>query len=93
MTHTPGFTYSLPNPDSFLHMTLTAIVIGGLAIFLVGLLILVARRAIRLVIKLALFGLLLLVVLVGGLVIWWNGRTSTSEPTRENRPPSSRRAR
>jgi len=72
-------------------MGISAIVLAVVGLLCIVVLFALARRALRLVVKLALFGLLLLVLAVGGIFIWWNGGIS-SKQTPETRTPSTRRA-
>jgi hypothetical protein len=73
-------------------MGISAIVLAVVGLLCIVVLFALARRALRLVVKLALFGLLLLVLAVGGIYIWWNGRLSSSQQAPETRTPSTRRA-
>jgi hypothetical protein len=72
-------------------MGISAIVLAVVGLFCIVVLFALARRALRLVVKLALFGLLLLALAVGGIFIWWNGGIS-SQHAPETRTPSTRRA-
>jgi hypothetical protein len=51
----------------------------------------VARRALRLVVKLALLGLLLVAVCIGALVVWWNGGLGSADRPSDTRPAPTRR--
>jgi hypothetical protein len=73
-------------------MTLTATALGVIGLFGLVVVFAIARRAIRWMVKLALLGLLLVAVLIGAVVIWWEGRSSSSEQPRESRPAASRRS-
>jgi phosphoglycerol transferase MdoB-like AlkP superfamily enzyme len=72
-------------------MTLSAIVIGVVGFLGLVILMAVARRALRLVVKLALLGLLLVAVCIGALVVWWNGGLGSTDRPSETRPASTRR--
>jgi hypothetical protein len=52
------------------------------AVLIIGVMFLIARRALRLVVRLALVGMLVLVLLIVGLAWWWygSGNTRTSKP-------------
>lgn len=63
-----------------------ALVVGVMAI---ALLLIVLRRVMRLAIRLVLVGLILLALLVGGVVWWWNGSGNSNAPG--NRPGTTRR--
>lgn len=52
----------------------------------------VLKRMVRMAIRLAIVGLMLLALLAGGIVWWWNGGTGGHDgPTRESRPNTTRR--
>jgi hypothetical protein len=72
-------------------MDFTAPVIIGILLVAFGALIMIARRAVRFVFKLMLFGLMLLALLFGAVALWWNGWLGTREPARVNRPAETRR--
>jgi heme/copper-type cytochrome/quinol oxidase subunit 4 len=71
-----------------------AIVIGIIIlIFAVWVFLFMARRAVRWAIRLALLGIVVLALLVGGLAWWWYyGSGSASAPVKETRPGATRRA-
>ncbi|MGB7925847.1 MAG: hypothetical protein WCF57_21590 [Pyrinomonadaceae bacterium] len=54
-------------------------------------LFLLARRALRLVVRLALVGALLLLLLGGGLAWWWYGAVDPASKRIDNRPANTRR--
>jgi sorbitol-specific phosphotransferase system component IIBC len=58
------------------------IIIAISAVLVIGLLFFIARRALRLVVRLALVFMLVLALLIGGLTWWWYGSdgSSTSKP-------------
>jgi hypothetical protein len=58
------------------------VIIAVSAILIIGVLFLVARRALRLVVRLAIVGMLVLVLLAIGLAWWWygSGNTPASKP-------------
>jgi hypothetical protein len=61
------------------------------AILIIGVLVLLARRALRLIVRLALVGVLVLFLLIGGLAWWWYGAGDSSPRQGGNRPASTRR--
>jgi hypothetical protein len=62
--------------------------IGALWVFLF-----IARRAMRWAVRLALLGIVVLALLVGGLAWWWYyGAGESNAPVRESRPAATRRA-
>jgi hypothetical protein len=73
-------------------MGISAIVLAVVGLLAIVVLFALARRALRLVVKLALFGLVLLALAVGGILFWWNGGLSSSQHAPETRTPSTRRA-
>jgi hypothetical protein len=73
-------------------MGISAIVMAVIGLFGIVVLFAVARRALRLVVKLALFGLVLLALAAGGIFVWWNGGITSSQRPPETRTPSTRRA-
>lgn len=63
------------------------------AIFAGGLFFILAKRALRFFIRLALAGAIILVAIACGVLAWWYGLIgSTASPRSENRPPVARRA-
>ncbi len=72
-------------------MTLSAIVIGVVGFLGLVILMAVARRALRLVVKLALLGFLLVAVCIGALIVWWNGSLGFADRPSDTRPASTRR--
>lgn len=67
---------------------ITTIIIAVLGI---GVLLFVARRVMRIAIKLILVGAVILIVLIGAVLMWWNGGSNASQP-KETRPAATRRA-
>jgi NhaP-type Na+/H+ and K+/H+ antiporter len=64
------------------------ILIGGVWVFLF-----LAKRAVRWAVRLALLGIVVLALLVGGLAWWWYyGSGSPGAPVKETRPAPTRRA-
>jgi heme/copper-type cytochrome/quinol oxidase subunit 4 len=64
------------------------ILVGAVSVFLF-----MAKRAVRWAIRLALLGIVVLALLVGGLAWWWYyGSGSASAPLKETRPAATRRA-
>jgi protein-S-isoprenylcysteine O-methyltransferase Ste14 len=62
------------------------ILLGALWVFLF-----LARRAMRWAVRLALLGIVLLALLVGGIAWWWYGASETATPQRERTAPATRR--
>ena len=58
------------------------IIVTVSAVLVIGLLFFIARRALRLVVRLALIFMVVLVLLIAGLTWWWHGsdRSSASKP-------------
>jgi hypothetical protein len=79
----------LTTDTSFMDFPIIVVVFGVLSI---GVLFLLARRALKLVVRVALLGVL--VLLAGGVAWWWYGAGSSSSPAskqNDNRPASTRR--
>ena len=73
-----------------------AITTGLIAFVLVALFLLVARRALRLAVKLAFVGVLVMLLVAGASVGWWRGWFGSSsrpekKPTPTNQRPNSNR--
>ena len=70
------------------------IIAAVLGVLSIGVLFLLARRALRFVVRLALLGVLILFLLTGGLAWWWYGsddsptQKSNSRPAKTQRPNS-----
>ena len=75
-------------------MTLEVIVIIAVVVIFAGtfLFFALAKRAIRLAIRLVLVFALILVVVVAGLLISWYGRSNSKPAPQQNRPANARRA-
>ena len=68
-----------------------AITTGLIAFVLVALFLLVARRALRLAVKLAFVGVLVMLLVAGALVGWWRGWFgSSSRPDKKPTPTTQR---
>ena len=71
--------------DSIIPIVLVVLVLSA------GIVFFIVKRAVRMVIRLILFGVLLFVLLTGGLASWWYGGRSGTKPQRnENRRPAAR---
>ncbi|MGH9943032.1 MAG: hypothetical protein ACRD9R_11825 [Pyrinomonadaceae bacterium] len=55
--------------------------------------LLLAWRAVRFLVRLALLGVLLLALLAGGYVWWWQNSGDSAAPSRKQRPADTRRVR
>ncbi|HEX8652335.1 MAG TPA: hypothetical protein VF708_16090 [Pyrinomonadaceae bacterium] len=62
------------------------------AVLIIGLLFLIARRALRLVVRLALVLMLVLVLLIGGLAWWYGSDSSSSSKPYGGSPAGTRRS-
>ncbi len=72
------------------------LIIAGAVLVASGLLFVIIRRTIRLAIKLMLFGVFVLVIAIGALVVWWylpGDSASTFSPASRTAPSPARRAR
>jgi hypothetical protein len=67
------------------------IIVAVFGLLSLGVLFFIARRALRLVVRLALVGALLLFLLIGGLAWWWYGAGSPASKQNDNRPSNTRR--
>ncbi len=67
-----------------------AIIVAVFGLLSIGVLFLLARRALRLMVRLALVGLLILFLLVGGLAWWWYGAGDSALRQNGNRPAGTR---
>lgn len=67
------------------------IIVAISAVLIIGVLFVVARRALRLVVRLALVGMLVLVLLIGGLAWWWYGTDSSPASKPYGGSPASTR--
>jgi hypothetical protein len=67
------------------------IIVAVFGILSIGVLFLLARRALRLIVRLALVGLLLLFLFGGGLAWWWYGSGNSLLNKNDNRPSNTRR--
>lgn len=74
-------------------MTTGILIFIVMLVFAAGVLFMIVRRAVRMAIKLALVGLLLLVLLVGALGLWWYAPSSSDTSPRNARPSPTRPAR
>ena len=68
------------------------IIVAVFGILSIGVLFLLARRALRFVVRLALVGVLILFLLGGGLAWWWHGGGNSLLKQNDNRPANTRRA-
>jgi hypothetical protein len=70
-------------------MTLAIIVGVVVVVFAVWLILVMARRVLRLAVRLALAGVVVLALVLGAVAWWWYGMGSSFSP-RENRPATRR---
>jgi multisubunit Na+/H+ antiporter MnhC subunit len=67
------------------------IIVAVLGLLSMGVLFLLARRVLRLVVRLALIGALVLFLLLGGLAWWWSGAGNPASRHNDNRAGNTRR--
>ena len=67
------------------------IIAAVLGVLSIGVLFLLARRALRFVVRLALLGVLILFLLTGGLAWWWYGSEDSSKQKGNSRPANTQR--
>jgi multisubunit Na+/H+ antiporter MnhC subunit len=74
--------------------SMTVSVLALILIAVVGLAVvfMIARRTLRIMFKLALFAVLLILLLVGAGMLWWNGWFGSPEQHRTERPAPARRS-
>lgn len=74
-------------------MTLGIIAVCAIVVIIAGafLFFSVAKRILRLAVRLTMFFALTLIVLVGGALLYWFGTDHTKPSRQENRPTNSRR--
>ena len=67
-------------------------IISAIAAAALVLFVFIAKRVVRLAIRLMLVGVIIMALLAAAAVGWWNGWFDTSSPQRPERPAPTRRA-
>jgi multisubunit Na+/H+ antiporter MnhC subunit len=68
------------------------IIAAVLGVLSIGVLFLLARRALRFIVRLALVGVLILFLLIGGVTWWWYGSDDSSTQKGNSRPAKTGRS-
>jgi hypothetical protein len=71
---------------------MSLIVIAVILIIAVPIFLFVARRAVRLFIRLALVGVFILAILAGAFAWWWYSPGDTSQPHGDSHPANAKRS-
>jgi hypothetical protein len=70
---------------------LTAAAVIVVALFGLGVFFFLLKRTVRLFIRLALLGIIALLMLAGAFAWWWYGMSETNSPRNQNRAPATTR--
>lgn len=68
----------------------TILIIGG--VVLLAILVLIARLAVRSIVRMTIVGIILLALIGGGAFLWWTNRQPSKPQESRPRPASTRRA-